>query len=300
MLVLLGGIAVFLCLYGITVQWWPPEFKDNFWYIFLLFIAIMFTNSFYYYSSNFRLITIPNIFRNLWVKIGLGLAALAYFYFNLSYENVLYFVVLVYMLAMAGVLVYLMLKGNFSFKVEFKYFTKKRIRNIAVFAGFGLLSSLGSSLATRLDIFMVTDMLSFSKTEVYSIAMSLTGLMVLVTAPMLSMSGPIVADSLAQNKMDHVHEIYKKSSINLFLFGTLLLLLIWVNVDSIFQIIRGAHGIIVVYDVTYRDTFENVRQWMAEIDKFATANVCKVLVGNKCDIPSKHVVSTEAGEELAG
>lgn len=236
-LVLLGGIAVFLCLYGITVQWWPPEFKDNFWYIFLLFIAIMFTNSFYYYSSNFRLITIPNVFRNLWVKIGLGLAALAYFYFNLSYENVLYFVVLVYMLAMAGVLVYLMLKGNFSFKLEFKYFTKKRIRNIAVFAGFGLLSSLGSSLATRLDIFMVTDMLSFSKTGVYSIAMSLTGLMVLVTAPMLSISGPIVADSLAQNKMDHVHEIYKKSSINLFLFGTLLLLLIWVNVDSIFQII---------------------------------------------------------------
>mgnify|MGYP001240138113 CR=1 FL=1 len=34
MLVLLGGIAVFLCLYGITFQWWPPEFKDNFWYIF--------------------------------------------------------------------------------------------------------------------------------------------------------------------------------------------------------------------------------------------------------------------------
>ena len=84
---------------------------------------------------------------------------------------------------------------------------------------------------------MVTDMLSFSKTGVYSIAMSLAGLMVLVTAPMLSISGPIVADSLAQNKMDHVHEIYKKSSINLFLFGTLLLLLIWVNVDSIFQII---------------------------------------------------------------
>ena len=38
---------------------------------------------------------------------------------------------------------------------------------------------------------------------------------------------------------------------------------------------------------------------MAEIDKFATDNVCKVLVGNKCDLTSKRVVSTEDGENLA-
>ena len=62
---------------------------------------------------------------------------------------------------------------------------------------------------------------------------------------------------------------------------------------------RGAHGIIVVYDVTDRDTFENVRQWMQEIDKFATDNVCKVIVGNKCDLDESRKVSTEEGEELA-
>ena len=62
---------------------------------------------------------------------------------------------------------------------------------------------------------------------------------------------------------------------------------------------RGAHGIIVVYDVTDRETFENVRQWMLEIEKFANDNVCKVLVGNKCDLVDKRKVSREEGEELA-
>lgn len=62
---------------------------------------------------------------------------------------------------------------------------------------------------------------------------------------------------------------------------------------------RGAHGIIVVYDVTDRETFENVRQWMLEIEKFANDNVCKVLVGNKCDLVEKRKVSREEGEELA-
>jgi len=46
---------------------------------------------------------------------------------------------------------------------------------------------------------------------------------------------------------------------------------------------RGAHGIIIVYDVTNRDSFEEVRQWMQEIETFASQNVCRVLLGNKCD-----------------
>ena len=62
---------------------------------------------------------------------------------------------------------------------------------------------------------------------------------------------------------------------------------------------RGAHGIIIVYDVTERETFENVSQWMHEIEKFANDNVCKVLVGNKIDMVDKRVVTKEEGEELA-
>ena len=62
---------------------------------------------------------------------------------------------------------------------------------------------------------------------------------------------------------------------------------------------RGAHGISIVYDVTDRESFENVRQWMHEIDKFANPGVCKILVGNKCDMEEIRKVSTEEGAELA-
>ena len=50
---------------------------------------------------------------------------------------------------------------------------------------------------------------------------------------------------------------------------------------------RGAHGIIVVFDVTERETFENVRQWMQALERFASDNVCRVLVGNKCDLEDR-------------
>jgi len=62
---------------------------------------------------------------------------------------------------------------------------------------------------------------------------------------------------------------------------------------------RGAHGIIIVYDVTDRDSFQNVKHWLQEIDKYANEGVLKLLVGNKCDLTSKKVVSYDEAKELA-
>ncbi|XP_065000204.1 ras-related protein RIC1-like isoform X2 [Musa acuminata AAA Group] len=62
---------------------------------------------------------------------------------------------------------------------------------------------------------------------------------------------------------------------------------------------RGAHGIIVVYDVTDQESFNNVKQWLNEIDRYASENVNKLLVGNKCDLTDGRVVSYETGKAFA-
>jgi Ras-related protein Rab-1A len=46
----------------------------------------------------------------------------------------------------------------------------------------------------------------------------------------------------------------------------------------------------VVYDVTDQESFNNVKQWLNEIDRYANENVNKLLVGNKSDLTSKKVV----------
>jgi len=62
---------------------------------------------------------------------------------------------------------------------------------------------------------------------------------------------------------------------------------------------RGAHGIIIVYDVTDQETFNNVKQWLQEIDRYACESVNKLLVGNKCDLTAKKVVDFTTAKEFA-
>ncbi|BFG19950.1 hypothetical protein CerSpe_062240 [Prunus speciosa] len=62
---------------------------------------------------------------------------------------------------------------------------------------------------------------------------------------------------------------------------------------------RGAHGIIIVYDVTEMESFNNVKQWLNEIDRYASDSVCKLLVGNKCDLVENKVVDTQTAKAFA-
>lgn len=62
---------------------------------------------------------------------------------------------------------------------------------------------------------------------------------------------------------------------------------------------RGAHGILVVYDITDMESFKNINNWLIEIEKNANKNVYKILIGNKCDLEEKRTVSTQQGKELA-
>lgn len=62
---------------------------------------------------------------------------------------------------------------------------------------------------------------------------------------------------------------------------------------------RGSHGVILVYAVTDRASFSNVEKWVSEVDKYATTNVKKLLVGTKSDLANQRVVPTEEGEATA-
>ena len=52
----------------------------------------------------------------------------------------------------------------------------------------------------------------------------------------------------------------------------------------------------IVYGVTEMESFNNVKQWLNEIDRYANDSVCKLLVGNKCDLVENKVVDTQTAK----
>ncbi|MBA0768666.1 hypothetical protein Gotri_017451, partial [Gossypium trilobum] len=62
---------------------------------------------------------------------------------------------------------------------------------------------------------------------------------------------------------------------------------------------RGALGALLVYDITRRTTFQNVKKWMHELREFGNLEMVIVLVGNKSDLSESRQVSEEEGKKIA-
>ena len=61
---------------------------------------------------------------------------------------------------------------------------------------------------------------------------------------------------------------------------------------------KGAHGIILMYDVTHQKSFDSMKKWLIQIKEEASSKVCIILVANKID-SEERVISKEDGEALA-
>jgi small GTP-binding protein len=62
---------------------------------------------------------------------------------------------------------------------------------------------------------------------------------------------------------------------------------------------RGAHGVILAYDCTREESFENISNWVKQVEKHAAPGVQKILIGNKSDMTDLKVISKQRGEEMA-
>jgi len=62
---------------------------------------------------------------------------------------------------------------------------------------------------------------------------------------------------------------------------------------------RGAQGVILVYDVSNRETFEALPRWYSELETYVSESVVKIIVGNKVDKEFSRQVPASEGEAFA-
>ncbi|CAG9327758.1 unnamed protein product [Blepharisma stoltei] len=62
---------------------------------------------------------------------------------------------------------------------------------------------------------------------------------------------------------------------------------------------KDARGIIIVYDITNRTSFVNLKRWIRDVQLYAGADSTVFLIGNKSDLENQRVVAYEEGKEFA-
>ncbi|XP_059152828.1 ras-related protein Rab-26-like isoform X2 [Physella acuta] len=62
---------------------------------------------------------------------------------------------------------------------------------------------------------------------------------------------------------------------------------------------RDANALLLLYDITNKTSFDNVRAWLGEINDYSQDGVVIMLLGNKCDATADRQVRKEDGERLS-
>mmetsp|Transcript_460 Transcript_460/g.441 ORF Transcript_460/g.441 Transcript_460/m.441 type:complete len:190 (-) Transcript_460:8-577(-) len=62
---------------------------------------------------------------------------------------------------------------------------------------------------------------------------------------------------------------------------------------------RGSAGALLVYDITRRDTFNHISDWLNDVRRIGNSELVIILIGNKCDMETKRQVSFEEGKQFA-
>ncbi|PCJ64936.1 MAG: hypothetical protein COA58_11740 [Bacteroidetes bacterium] len=193
------------------------------------------------FSANLKRIAIPNFLNNL-IKIILPILCLGY-YFKLFDFSIIYLVlVLFYLILIVIFFLYIKSISKISLNTKFtRSLNKPRLLGMLKFASFGVLASIGSQVATRIDSVMVTTLKSTYDNGIYSVAMFISNTVMVPLTLVAAIATPLIASHWQSKNMDELNIIYRKSSINLFVLGLGVFLVIWAAIDPLFAMMpRGS------------------------------------------------------------
>ena len=63
--------------------------------------------------------------------------------------------------------------------------------------------------------------------------------------------------------------------------------------------LKGTNGVVLIFDITKKDTFDWIQGWIDDINKNVKADIGKILFGNKKDLENEREVLKEDAEQLA-
>ena len=220
-----GALAV-LCLGNVLLGDYfgvgQGVLADGRWAIIGVAAALVYAGIFTSHLLNFHRIAIPVVFNNLLIKVGAPLLVLAVVYGILSARAADGGFVILYWLAVVGLVGYALRLGALRMgwgRLQLDGVTVRDLYGLATFSVFG---ALGSRLAGQLDTVSINTLLGDVDTGVYAIAKYVMNVIIIPTVAINSITSPIVARAWRERDMAHLGYLYQESARVLYAIGGLI------------------------------------------------------------------------------
>lgn len=241
--VALAGSVLYLLASPFLQEWLSIRFFENastqekeiFSYLPILVVTMVFTKVMVQYTSNFRKIVVPILLDQFLFKLTLPTLLVLYLFKIISLQWVVWGTLIHFVFVTLAMATYLFHLGE----LQISFPTKKVWRswkNMTSFAGFGIASMLGRTLAFRIDVLMVAAYLDLAAAGQYAIALFMSEVIAKPYTNLASVVGPQISEAWAKGDKDTIRNLYQRSCDNMVLASGYLLGGIIVCFASVAQI----------------------------------------------------------------
>lgn len=167
------------------------------------------------------------------VRLLIGAIGLLFYLQYLPFDAAVKLTPAVYALVAVLNLWFLLKRSSLSFKPDFEFVNSQPNlkSDFSRYTGYLFLTYLANMIVQRLDFVMVSGIQGLGSTGVYSIALNLAILIEIPTRSILQISNPVLANAVHKGDQEEIERLYLKTTINQFIIGAMVLLLVWINID---------------------------------------------------------------------
>ena len=236
---LLSVSIVFLLFYDVILEHY--QLKASLITQFLYFIIPIaffmgYFNVLQAYARSFLRIVVPSIFQNIISKGAIIVYVLLYYFDWISLYGLVIGLLFTYIFIVGGMLVYISLLGQLYWKPQWSFFKKDNLQKISHYTAYVIPAGLASMFVLNIDIIMVSSMLTDADAGIYGIAFFIGLVIEMPRRSLTSITSPLIAKAWRDNKISEIAGLYKKTSLNQLIAGSLVFLLVWLNIDDLFQL----------------------------------------------------------------
>lgn len=231
------GLLVFIFFLGKPI--FPSLFnhKDlavlyNHIFIFFSLAAVLILNQFF---SGFLVAKhktpVVQFVNELVLKTSYLILALVYWLKPFSFENYLLLFTGTYLISF---LVYVSYAVYLDFRINFKI-RFLNIKELLIYGGYTILDKGAGIIVGKLDLIMISILLDLENVAYYILAFYMGTVITMPQRALLQPTIPLVSDFIQKNAWGKIKELYRQTSINQLIAGGVLFILIWLNIEALYQ-----------------------------------------------------------------